>query len=67
VADNTTGGISTGLGFAMARRKAIRQTMAPIRVKHGLMHAPTIKHTQNGTGTSPPKFGVGGGYKSGGF
>lgn len=54
-------------GFASARRRAIRQVMHPTTVKHGLLHSPTIKHTQNGTGTQPPKFGVGGGFKSGGF
>lgn len=50
-----------------AKRRAIRQTMAPIRVKHGIAHAPMIRHTRNGTGTQPPRFGVGGGFKAGGF
>lgn len=64
---SNSGGSTPGMGYAMARRKAIRQTMQPIKVKHGLEHAPMIKHTQNGTGTQPPKFGVGGGFKAGGF
>lgn len=55
------------MAYRSARRRAIRQTMQPIRIKHGLEQAPTIHHTQNGTGTQPPKFGVGGGFKAGGF
>lgn len=62
-------GSGTGMGWAAAsaRRKAIRQTMSPSKSKHGLVHAPTIQHSHDGTGTSPPKFGVGGGFKAGGF
>lgn len=65
--NGSNGGSGQMPGLAMARRKAIRQTMAKPSVKHGLIHAPTINHSQNGTGTQPPKFGVGGGFKAGGF
>lgn len=57
------GGVPGGAGgdasfMRSARRRAIAQTMRPHRVSHGLMHSPTIAHTQNGTGTKPPKFGA---------
>jgi len=75
---SNSNGASPGMGWAQAaaRRKAIRQTMTPIRVKHNIQQMPTIRHTQDGTGTQPPrfgsqtgspKFGVGGGFKAGGF
>jgi len=64
---NGASGVEMGWAAASARRRAIRQTMQPQRIKHGLEHAPVIRHTRNGTGTQPPKFGVGGGYKAGGF
>lgn len=64
-----SGGGSSGMGWAAAsaKRKAIRQVMQKPRLQHGLMHQPTINHSKNGTGTSPPSFGVGGGTKAGGF
>ncbi len=67
--NGSNGNGASGMGWAnaAAKRKAIRQTMSPMKIKHGLVHAPTIQHSQNGTGTQPPKFGVGGGFKAGGF
>lgn len=64
---NSNGGGGMGWAAASAKRRAIRQVMKPTPVKHGLVHAPMIKHSQDGTGTSPPKFGTGGGFKAGGF
>lgn len=59
-------GMPTGMGWAAAaaRRKAVRQTMKPIQVKHGLVAAPHIQHPRDNTG---PSFGQGGGFKAGGF
>lgn len=51
-------------GFASARRRAIRQTMRPPRIKHGLIKSPHIQHPRDSNG---PSFGVGGGFKAGGF
>lgn len=69
VVGTSASGKPVGMGFAMAaaRRKAIRQAMHPLPIKHGLIKQPHIAHTQDGAGTSPPKFGVGGGFKAGGF
>lgn len=59
-------GVPTGMGWAAAaaRRRAIRQTMRPPQIKHGLIAAPHITHPRDNTG---PKFGVGGGFKASGF
>lgn len=59
-----SGMLSPGFAQASARRRAIRQTMRPIPVKHGLIQAPHIAHPRDNTG---PKFGTGGGFKAGGF
>lgn len=65
------GGVPGGAGgssfMRSARRRAIAQTMRPHKMKHGLLHSPTIAHTQNGTGTSPPKLFSGGAFKPTGF
>lgn len=60
------GGATGGMGLAMAaaRRRAIRQTMRPPQIKHGLVKEPHIQHPRDNTG---PAFGVGGGFKSAGF
>lgn len=59
-------GVPTGMGWAAAaaRRKAIRMTMRPPQIKHGLIQAPHIQHPKDNTG---PKFGTGGGFKASGF
>ena len=59
-------GIPSGAGWAMAaaRRRAMRQTMRPPTIKHGLVHAPHIQHPRDDAG---PYFGVGGGFKASGF
>lgn len=68
-ANPASGGGESGEGWmaASARRSAIRKIMRPAAVKHGLIHNPMIKHSRNGSNTQPPAFGVGGGYKAGGF
>jgi hypothetical protein len=68
--DGNGGGAPTGgapnMGWAMAsaRRRAMRQTMRPPTIKHGLIKAPHIQHSRDDRG---PNFGTGGGFKSGGF
>jgi hypothetical protein len=68
--DQGNGGGGSGMppGFAIAaaiaRRRAMRQTMRPPTIKHGLVKAPHIQHPRDNTG---PNFGVGGGFKAGGF
>lgn len=59
-------GMPTGMGWAAAsaRRRAIRQTMRPPTIKHGLIKAPHIQHPRDNQG---PQFGLGGGFKSSGF
>ena len=69
MADNNNGTgvggmLSPGVAQAAARRRAIRQTMRPPTIKHGLVKAPHINHPRDNTG---PHFGTGGGFKAGGF
>lgn len=61
-----TGGPAGGMGWAQAsaRRRAIRQTMRPPSIKHGLVKEPHIQHPRDNAG---PSFGLGGGFKAGGF
>lgn len=60
------GGGSGSMGWQMAaaRRRALRQTMRPPQIKHGLVKEPHIQHSRDNTG---PAFGTGGGFKAGGF
>lgn len=65
--ENTgSGGPAGGMGWAQAsaRRRAIRQTMRPVQIKHGLVKQPHINHPRDSAG---PSFGTGGGFKSAGF
>lgn len=61
-APNPAGG--TGWMIASARRRAMRQANHPPTIKHGLVKAPHIQHPRDNTG---PQFGLGGGFKAGGF
>lgn len=59
-----TGMLNPGNMMAAAKRRAIRQTMRPVQIKHGLIAAPHIQHPRDNTG---PSFGQGGGFKASGF
>lgn len=66
--DSAGGGM--GWAAASARRKAIRNSFRPVHIAHGLQHSPMITHAKSGksgAANSMPQFGLGGGFKAGGF
>ena len=55
------------MAVGMARRQAMRKAAHPPTIKHGLIAQPHIQHPRSGRASVGPSFGLGGGFKAGGF